>query len=66
MRSPCTRECPERKTGEACFCEKKQAWEDFKEQRRRERQREALLDGYQRDAKYDSKTKHLHRNRRVP
>ena len=66
MKNPCTRECPDRKIGEVCFCERKQAWEEFKEQRRRERQRAALLGGYQRDAKNDSKTKHLHRNRRVP
>lgn len=60
LNNPCVRNCPERSPG--CCCEKRKAWLGKHRELKRRQRIEAILAGYQHDAKHDSKNRHKERH----
>ena len=63
MRNPCTPNCPMRCPG--CHCARREAWLFVKGLEKEEQKRERTLNAYQREAVRASRSKRLHRKRRI-
>lgn len=63
MKCPCKRECPDWTPG--CSCEKREAWLSYREGIKKEKRRDDVLTGYQRDAVRKNRKTSIRRRHRI-